>query len=81
MRGERLLMVRTALSLPHCINSCSNHRFRLSGLAGGKTPARREIDSQHIQMSNERLLRMLEFVAARALVQQPAHRVMRHTQP
>ena len=36
------------------------------------------IDFQGVQMSNERLLCMPEFVAACALMKQPAHRIVRH---
>ena len=69
MRGERLLNVRTALSLAHCASNCSNQRCRFLGCPGGKSPALGLRCFQDVQVRDERLIGVFELVTARALVQ------------
>ena len=69
MRGERLLNVRTALSLAHCASNCSNQRYRFLGCPGGKSPALGLRCFEDVQVRNERLLGVLELVPTDALVQ------------
>lgn len=77
MRGLRRLWVRTACSVAAVSSTSWNQRRRRRGRCGGKGPRLGLSASQQVQVSGEGLLSVWQPMSRSALVQQPAHGVVR----
>ena len=77
MRGRDLLSVRVALSVAPCASTLRRKRWRSLGRCGGKGPGSGLFAAQQLYVAGEGQLGMRQAMPRNALVQQPAHRVVR----
>src|ERR1019366_6267635 len=77
MRGERLPKVRVASILAPAWSNSANQRWRSRGRSGGESPGAGLCAAHQLDMAGKRQLSVSHSIIAGALVNEPAHSVVR----